>query len=93
MATVDIVRRFSGLVGSVQQAAIFGVSEEELGQAATPAANGDVKGRVSSLARNGTRLRWDIKDKDRCLLENVTETLRSKENIHSGFGQSSLSSL
>lgn len=51
MAAVDVVRRLSGLVGSVQQAAIFGVSEEELGQTATTPTDGDVEGRVSFLEK------------------------------------------
>lgn len=51
MAAVDVVWRLSGLVGPVQQAAIFGVSEEELGQAAAPPPDGDVEGRVSFLQK------------------------------------------
>ena len=39
------------LFGSVQQATVFGVPEEELGQAATPPTDGDVEGRVSSLGK------------------------------------------
>lgn len=49
VAAVDVVRRLSGLVGAIQQAAIFGVSEEELGQTTTPPTDGDVEGRVSFL--------------------------------------------
>lgn len=49
MAAVDVVRRLPGLVGPVQQAAIFGVSEQELGQAAAPPTDGDVQRRVSFL--------------------------------------------
>ncbi|KAF3835811.1 hypothetical protein F7725_028369 [Dissostichus mawsoni] len=47
---VDVVRRLPALVGPVQQAAIFGVPEEELSQSAAPPSDGDVEGRVSSLA-------------------------------------------
>lgn len=49
VAAVDVVRRLSGLVGAVQQASIFGVPEEELGQAAAPPPDGDVKRSVSFL--------------------------------------------
>lgn len=49
MAAVDVVRRLSGLVGPVQQAAIFRVPEEELSQSATPPPDRDVEGRVSFL--------------------------------------------
>ncbi len=49
MAAVDVVRRLARLVGAIQQAAIFGVSEEELGQTAAPPTDGDVEGRVSFL--------------------------------------------
>lgn len=49
MAAVNVVRRLSGLVGSVQQAAIFGVAEQQLGQAAAAAADGDVERGVSFL--------------------------------------------
>ena len=55
VAAVDVVRRLSRLVGSVQQAAIFRVSEEELGQAATPTTDSDVKGCVSFLGSQGRK--------------------------------------
>ena len=51
MAAVNVVRRLSRLVGAVQQAAIFGVSKEELGQAATAPTNSDVEGCVSFLEK------------------------------------------
>lgn len=51
VAAVDVVWRLSGLIGSVQQAPVFGVSEEELGQAATPPTDSDVEGRVSFLGK------------------------------------------
>lgn len=51
MAAVDVVRRLARLVGPVQQAAIFGVPEEELCQAAAPPADGNVEGGVSFLER------------------------------------------
>ena len=53
MAAVDVVGRLPGLVGPVQQAAIFGVPEEELGQPAAPPTDGDVEGRVSFLRHRG----------------------------------------
>lgn len=51
VAAVNVVRCLSGLVGSVQQAAIFRVSEEELSQAAAPSTDGDMEGRVSFLEK------------------------------------------
>lgn len=56
MATVDVVRSLSGLVGSVQQAAIFGVSEEKLCQATAPPPDGNVEGRVSFLNKTEVNL-------------------------------------
>ena len=50
MAAVDVVGRLAGLVGPVQQAAIFRVTEEELRQPAAPATYGDVERGVASLA-------------------------------------------
>lgn len=49
MAAVNVVWRFSSLVRAVQQAAIFGVPQEELSQAAAAPTNGNVEGRVSLL--------------------------------------------
>lgn len=55
VAAVDVVRRLPALVGSVQQAAVFGVPEEQLSQAAAPAADGDVEGSVSFLEKQDER--------------------------------------
>lgn len=55
VAAVNVVRRFSGLVRAVQQAAIFGVPEEELSQAPAPPTNGDVKRCVSLLHKQEMR--------------------------------------
>lgn len=55
VAAVNVVRRFSGLVRAVQQAAIFGVPEEELGQAPAPPTDGDVKRCVSLLHKQEMR--------------------------------------
>lgn len=49
MAAVDVVRRLSSFVRAVKQAAIFGVSEKELSQAATSTPNCNVEGSVSFL--------------------------------------------
>ena len=49
VAAVDVVRRLARLVGPVQQAAIFRVPQQQLGQLAAPPPDGDVKGRVSFL--------------------------------------------
>ena len=49
VAAVDVVRRLSPLVGPVQQAAIFGVPQQQLGQPPAPPPDGDVEGRVSFL--------------------------------------------
>lgn len=51
MAAVDVVRGLPRLVGPVQQTAVFGVPEEELGQAAAPPTDGDVEGRVPFLQK------------------------------------------
>lgn len=51
VAAVNVVWCFSGLVRAIQQAAIFGVPEEELSKAAAPPTNGDVKGCVSLLQK------------------------------------------
>lgn len=51
VAAVDVVRRLPGLVGSVQQTAIFGVPKEQLSQAAAPATDGDVESSVSFLEK------------------------------------------
>lgn len=55
VAAVNVVRRLSGLVRAVQQAAIFRVPEEELSQAPAPPTNGDVKRRVSLLHKQEMR--------------------------------------
>lgn len=52
MGAVDVVRRFSGFVGAVQEAAIFGVSEQQLGQLSAASADRDVEGGVSFLNGN-----------------------------------------
>lgn len=65
VAAVDVVRRLPGLVGAVQQAAIFGVTEQELGQAAAPPADGDMEGRISFLDKQnegrGKQKGWSIR--------------------------------
>lgn len=57
VAAVDVVRRLSGLVGPVQQAAIFGVAEQQLGEATAPAADGDVERSVSFLSKRTEAMR------------------------------------
>lgn len=49
MAAVHVVGRLARLVGPVQQTAVLGVAEEELGQTPAPPTNGDVEGRVPFL--------------------------------------------
>lgn len=49
VAAVHIVGRLARLVGPVQQTAVLGVAEEELGQTPAPPTNGDVEGRVPFL--------------------------------------------
>ena len=49
VGAVDVVGRLPGLVGPVQQAAVFRVPQQQLGQLAAPPPDGDVKGRVSFL--------------------------------------------
>lgn len=55
VAAVNVVRRFPGFVRAVQQAAIFGVPEEELSQAPAPPTNGDVQRCVSLLHKQEMR--------------------------------------
>ena len=49
VGAVDVVRRLARLVGAVQQAAIFRVPQQQLGQTPAPPPDGDVKGRVPFL--------------------------------------------
>lgn len=57
VAAVDVVRSLPGLVRPVQQAAIFGVSKEQLGQATAPTADGDVEGSVSFLEKQQQKMK------------------------------------
>lgn len=52
MGAVDVVRCLSCFVGSVEQAAVFGVSQQQLGQLPTSTSDGDVQRRVSFLGKN-----------------------------------------
>ena len=60
MTAVDVVGRLPGLVGAVQQAAIFRVPQEELSQTAASPANGNVERGVPSLGdrRRGTNAQY-----------------------------------
>lgn len=49
VGAVDVVRRLPCFVGSVEQAAVFGVPQQQLGQLPAPTPDGDVQRRVSFL--------------------------------------------
>lgn len=49
MSTVDVVRRLSCFVWSVEQAAVFGVPQQQLGQLPASTSDGDVQWCVSFL--------------------------------------------
>lgn len=51
MGAVDIVGRLPSFVGTVKQAAIFRVPQEQFGQLAAPPSDGNVERRVSLLRR------------------------------------------
>ena len=55
MVAVDVVRRLPFLVGLVQEAAIFGVSQEQLRHFLVPEADGYVQGRVPTLPKERDR--------------------------------------
>lgn len=50
MGAVDVVGGFSGFVGPVKQAAIFGVPQQQLSQLTASPSDGDVERRVSFLS-------------------------------------------
>lgn len=56
VGAIDVVRCFSSFVGTVQQATIFRVPQQQLGQLSATPSNGDVERRVSFLREENTEL-------------------------------------
>lgn len=56
VGAIDVVRCFSSFVGTIQQAAIFRVPQQQLGQLSATPSNGDVERRVSFLREENTEL-------------------------------------